>query len=156
MASFFGSAKATQEADNVLILQYDGRRKRIEVKKNRWDGELGAVPLFFDTKSGRYKENEVGDVEQKTFQKKEIEKAAVRGFGGIGGIGGGIGGGEKEIVEVEELEDAMAYNSVSEEHDFEIKERTGPVPSAAPAASAATAAAAAAAVAAAAVVCERV
>ena len=29
----------------------------------------------------------------------------------------------------------MAYNFVSEEQDFEIKERTGPVPSAAPAAS---------------------
>ena len=35
ISSFFGSAKATQEADNVVILQHDARGKRLEVKKNR-------------------------------------------------------------------------------------------------------------------------
>ncbi|GMH68037.1 hypothetical protein TrRE_jg4679 [Triparma retinervis] len=70
--SFFGSAKATQEADNVLILQYDGRRKFIEVKKNRFDGTLGSTPIFFDVKTARYRENEIE-----------------------GGVGGGDGGGAK-------------------------------------------------------------
>jgi twinkle protein len=58
MSSFYGSAKATQEADTVVILQNDGRRKYIEVKKNRFDGTLGYAPLYFQSKSGRYVETE--------------------------------------------------------------------------------------------------
>eukprot|EP00934_Nitzschia_sp_Nitz4_P003292 Nitzschia sp. Nitz4//scaffold73_size107353//30756//34545//NITZ4_004311-RA/size107353-processed-gene-0.20-mRNA-1//-1//CDS//3329557449//3282//frame0 len=58
ISSFYGSAKATQEADTVLILQNDGRRKYIEVKKNRFDGTLGHVPLYFQSKSGRYMDHE--------------------------------------------------------------------------------------------------
>ncbi|XP_033095571.1 twinkle protein, mitochondrial-like isoform X2 [Anneissia japonica] len=55
-ASIFGSAKASQEADNILILQ-DRRltslrgKKYIQVAKNRFDGDLGIVPLFFDKDS---------------------------------------------------------------------------------------------------------
>ena len=56
ISSVYGSAKATQEADTVLILQNDGRRKYIEVKKNRFDGTLGMSPLFFERGSGRYVE----------------------------------------------------------------------------------------------------
>ena len=59
ISSFFGSAKATQEADTVLILQNDGRRKYIDVKKNRFDGTLGYSPLYFQSSSGRYVENEM-------------------------------------------------------------------------------------------------
>lgn len=56
-SSVFGSAKATQEADNVLILQRGlGRFKRLDVKKNRFDGELGNVFLEFDRETNRYKE----------------------------------------------------------------------------------------------------
>ena len=54
ISSIFGSAKATQEADTVLILQNDGRRKFIEVKKNRFNGSLGHCPLHFDRNSCRY------------------------------------------------------------------------------------------------------
>ncbi|KAI0231150.1 Twinkle protein, mitochondrial [Lamellibrachia satsuma] len=58
VASIFGSAKASQEADNILILQ-DKRltsvrgRKYVQVAKNRFDGELGIMLLKFnkDTKS---------------------------------------------------------------------------------------------------------
>ena len=57
ISSFYGSAKATQEADNVLILQQDGNRKFIEVKKNRFDGTVGHCPLFFDMTSNRYSDN---------------------------------------------------------------------------------------------------
>lgn len=56
ISSVFGSAKATQEADTVLILQNDGKRKFIEVKKNRYDGTLGSAPLHFQRGSGRYTE----------------------------------------------------------------------------------------------------
>jgi hypothetical protein len=54
MASIYGSAKATQEADTVLILQKNGEQKWIEVKKNRFSGELGKCELYFDRKSCRY------------------------------------------------------------------------------------------------------
>jgi twinkle protein len=57
MSSFYGSAKATQEADTVLILQSDGKRKFVDVKKNRFDGKIGHSPLYFQRKSGRYSEN---------------------------------------------------------------------------------------------------
>lgn len=53
--SFYGSAKVTQEADNVLIVQKDASNKKIvEVKKNRFDGNLGYCPLYFEHSSGRY------------------------------------------------------------------------------------------------------
>jgi hypothetical protein len=56
ISSFYGSAKATQEADTVLILQNERGKKSLEVKKNRFNGELGHTPLFFDRASGRYTE----------------------------------------------------------------------------------------------------
>ncbi|XP_033964054.1 twinkle mtDNA helicase [Pseudochaenichthys georgianus] len=51
-ASIFGSAKASQEADNVLILQEKklatcpGRRS-LQITKNRFDGDVGIFPLDF-------------------------------------------------------------------------------------------------------------
>eukprot|EP00299_Pterocystis_sp_00344_P018911 c9418_g1_i1.p1 GENE.c9418_g1_i1~~c9418_g1_i1.p1 ORF type:complete len:590 (-),score=146.58 c9418_g1_i1:59-1618(-) len=57
--SVFGIAKATQEADNIIILQSSSARgKQLEVKKNRWDGTVGSVELIFDEASLRYKEGE--------------------------------------------------------------------------------------------------
>ncbi|CAG0890142.1 unnamed protein product [Darwinula stevensoni] len=55
-SSIFGGAKASQEADNVLILQ-DRRlsslrgKKYIQVTKNRFSGDLGIMPLEFDKES---------------------------------------------------------------------------------------------------------
>ena len=48
LASVSGTAKATQEADNVIILQKIGESRYIDVKKNRFDGLLGSVPIKFD------------------------------------------------------------------------------------------------------------
>nr|XP_056706269.1 twinkle mtDNA helicase [Euleptes europaea] len=55
-ASIFGSAKASQEADNVLILQdrklVTGPGKRyLQVSKNRFDGDVGIFPLEFSKTS---------------------------------------------------------------------------------------------------------
>lgn len=59
ISSFYGSAKATQEADTVIILQNDNaRRKYVDVRKNRFDGTLGTSPLYFQSKNGRYVEDE--------------------------------------------------------------------------------------------------
>ncbi|XP_030027707.2 twinkle protein, mitochondrial [Manduca sexta] len=58
-SSIFGSAKASQEADNVLIIQ-DKRltavrgKKYLQVAKNRYSGDLGIVPLDFDKDSLSY------------------------------------------------------------------------------------------------------
>ena len=48
-ASIFGTAKASQEADNVIILQCLGtsRQKYLQVTKNRFDGTVGKLPLDF-------------------------------------------------------------------------------------------------------------
>lgn len=51
--SIFGGAKATQEADNVILLQEENvnpkvKRKFIQVMKNRFSGDLGSMPLFFN------------------------------------------------------------------------------------------------------------
>lgn len=82
MNSIFGTAKATQEADNVFILQavpkhggasgggnysrsnHKGNTdeddttlvKSLDVKKNRFDGKLGCIPLDFDEFSLVYSE----------------------------------------------------------------------------------------------------
>jgi hypothetical protein len=65
MASIYGSAKATQEADTVMILQSDGKRKFLEVKKNRFNGNLGHTPLHFDRTSCRYTETPIIEVSVK-------------------------------------------------------------------------------------------
>ncbi len=57
--SIFGGAKASQEADNILILQNKWLSvfkcsKYIQITKNRWDGDLGKVPLWFDKESLSY------------------------------------------------------------------------------------------------------
>jgi len=51
LASVSGTAKATQEADNVLILQKVGENRYIDVKKNRFDGTLGVVPIKFQSEA---------------------------------------------------------------------------------------------------------
>lgn len=56
ISSIFGSAKAAQEADNILILQEHKTVKEkknswikfIEVCKNRYDGDLGKMVVKFD------------------------------------------------------------------------------------------------------------
>jgi twinkle protein len=61
ISSFYGSAKATQEADTVIIIQNDAnRRKFIDVRKNRFDGTLGKSPIYFQSNTGRYSEDEIG------------------------------------------------------------------------------------------------
>ena len=56
MQSVFGTAKATQEADNVLVLQTSRAFRYLEVCKNRFDGTLGVLPVQFDTESLLFKE----------------------------------------------------------------------------------------------------
>ena len=62
ISSVFGTAKATQEADNVIILQRPEAFEKstkftsnpdidfrvMDIKKNRFDGELGSIPYKFN------------------------------------------------------------------------------------------------------------
>lgn len=58
-SSIFGGAKASQEADNVLLIQ-DKRltgprgKKYLQVAKNRYSGDLGVMSLDFDKESLSY------------------------------------------------------------------------------------------------------
>ncbi|CAG8469968.1 3874_t:CDS:2 [Funneliformis caledonium] len=53
--SIFGTAKVTQEADNVIILQKvetdTGEIRLLDIKKNRFDGTLAAIQIEFDSES---------------------------------------------------------------------------------------------------------
>ncbi|XP_054275383.1 mitochondrial DNA helicase-like isoform X1 [Macrosteles quadrilineatus] len=56
MNSVFGGVKATQEADNVLIIQQKTLqnlklKKFLQIAKNRYCGDLGVMPLDFDKDS---------------------------------------------------------------------------------------------------------
>ncbi|KCV72545.1 hypothetical protein, variant [Fonticula alba] len=61
-SSVFGTAKATQEADNVIILQRNRRGRYLDVRKNRFDGELGTVGYVFDRPSQRFIQVEANTV----------------------------------------------------------------------------------------------
>ncbi|CAK1548383.1 unnamed protein product [Leptosia nina] len=85
-SSIFGSAKASQEADNVLIIQ-DKRltavrgKKYLQIAKNRYSGDLGIVPLEFDKNSLSYqskkkpknKEEEPDKLLDECFQEYSLE-----------------------------------------------------------------------------------
>ena len=46
--SIYGTSKSTQEADNVWIIQNRPGFKLFEIKKNRYDGDLGKVAMGYD------------------------------------------------------------------------------------------------------------
>ncbi|CAB4477264.1 uncharacterized protein OCT59_016393 [Rhizophagus irregularis] len=55
VSSIFGTAKVTQEADNVIILQRletdNGEMRLLDIRKNRFDGTLAAIPIEFEPES---------------------------------------------------------------------------------------------------------
>lgn len=57
-ASVFGSAKATQEADNLIVLQRGNENafRSLDVMKNRFNGNTGKVKLRFDREKHLYVE----------------------------------------------------------------------------------------------------
>ncbi|XP_032689722.1 twinkle protein, mitochondrial isoform X2 [Odontomachus brunneus] len=72
--SIFGSAKASQEADNVLIIQ-DKRvtnirgKKYLQVTKNRYSGDLGVMVMDFDKQKLSYAEKKKVKSEEKEEEK---------------------------------------------------------------------------------------
>ncbi|ETI36361.1 hypothetical protein F442_17360 [Phytophthora nicotianae P10297] len=87
LSSVFGTAKATQEADNVLILQRTRGESKLDIRKNRFDGALGSIPLKFEPDSASLRE--VGtegmsegvaavdlEAEMELAQKRRIQKSS--------------------------------------------------------------------------------
>lgn len=70
IASVFGSAKATQESDNILIMQNKHRFRYIDIRKNRFDGSIGRVPIGFDKDTKRY--FELSKKEEESFYRENI------------------------------------------------------------------------------------
>lgn len=64
ISSVFGTAKATQEADNVVILQRGPLYRSLMVKKNRFDGTLGEIPYAFFRDSKRIIELSESEIEE--------------------------------------------------------------------------------------------
>ena len=56
MSSVFGTAKATQEADNVVILQATERGKFLDVRKNRFDGTVGSFGVAYNSETRTFEE----------------------------------------------------------------------------------------------------
>ena len=56
VGSIFGTAKISQEADSIMILQKTSlpNYRILQVKKNRFDGEVGEVSLLFNPDNKRY------------------------------------------------------------------------------------------------------
>jgi len=64
VSSIFGTAKSTQEADNVIILQNRDKYRVIDIKKNRFDGEVGKCSLWFDRYSKRFEQISAKEIEE--------------------------------------------------------------------------------------------
>ena len=75
--SVYGGGKATQEADNVLLLQEEQtegsffKKKYLEVVKNRYAGNLGVMPLAF-TKPYLTMSKKVADGVRRNVKKKTM------------------------------------------------------------------------------------
>jgi twinkle protein len=73
--SIYGTSKATQEADNIWVIQNRDGFKIFDIKKNRFDGDVGRVAIGFNKDSKSFFE----------LKKKELE---------------GLFNGEKTIHEI--------------------------------------------------------
>lgn len=78
IASVFGTAKATQEADNIFIIQTRPKFRIIDIKKNRYDGETGRIALGFEKDTKRFfelTEDEVVQLHRTSTTLAQIVKA---------------------------------------------------------------------------------
>ncbi len=73
VSSIFGTSKSTQESDNIYILQNRPKFKVFDIKKNRYDGEIGKAPLGFCRKSKRYYPLNNKDLEE-IYNGKKMEE----------------------------------------------------------------------------------
>lgn len=77
ISSVFGTAKATQEADNVLILQNENGKKKLEVRKNRFDGDLGSAYLSFNHERLIFEEEKQKKAKEPVEEKEPVKEKKV-------------------------------------------------------------------------------
>ena len=109
--SVFGTAKATQEADNVLILQRVDGNKLIDIRKNRFDGDLGRFQIMFNPDTHLYRDE---------MSSRDLK---------IGEFDGRVEGGDdvKEVVNNNNNENVVETDDlVMKEKEIESK-RSSPV-----------------------------
>ena len=76
--SVYGGGKATQEADNVMLLQEEQsndsffKKKYIELVKNRYAGDLGIVPLAFTKPILTMSKSVANEAKKKNTKKKSL------------------------------------------------------------------------------------
>lgn len=77
LQSFSGTGKASQEADNVWILQKDKEgAKYLDVRKNRFNGSLGSFPLEFARSSKCFMDvSEIGNEERTLDHDDALDRA---------------------------------------------------------------------------------
>lgn len=145
LTSVFGTAKATQEADNVLILQRTRGNSKLDVRKNRFDGTLGSIPLTFDSDSNCLREvNEeimsenVASVDleaQMAFEQKQRQQKAMRSAESSfvqGSPAGGVDGSsieEEQLAYSYEQEGTRQYQFATSTSDESSKPLNGSAPS---------------------------
>lgn len=79
--SLYGGIKASQEADNVLIImnKFHPRYrcgKYVQITKNRFNGSLGVIPLFFDKNSLCFSSN-MANIQNQTNQQLDVRKQTI-------------------------------------------------------------------------------
>ncbi|KRX04592.1 P-loop containing nucleoside triphosphate hydrolase [Pseudocohnilembus persalinus] len=81
--SFFGNAKCTQEADNVIIIQKRDKYRVLDIKKNRKEGELAFQALVLDKTTKRYYEanhNEILELNKGKIRYEQVVQNGIQKY----------------------------------------------------------------------------
>lgn len=63
ISAIYGTSKATQESDNIIMIQNRNGYKVLDLKKNRFDGHLGKTGVIFCAQSKKYFEIDKKDLD---------------------------------------------------------------------------------------------
>ena len=50
----YGTSKAAQEADNIWMIQKRDGYRLFDIKKNRFDGDVGKIAMAYDKETRRF------------------------------------------------------------------------------------------------------
>ena len=132
--SIFGTGKASQEADNILIIQNFKGLRIIEVAKNRFNGNTGKAALGFDKNTCRFFEvNEKefisyskGELSLENLAEKYREEDEKKQLNELKKLSETVKEVEKKHVIVDsiypdDLEDLGVIEKITKEHEAKIK-----------------------------------
>jgi twinkle protein len=79
ISSVFGTAKVTQEADNVIFLQRNDAYRYVDIRKNRFCGKVGTIPYWYEEASNsiyEYSQAQAEAAMRAAEERKEAMKPA--------------------------------------------------------------------------------